>query len=96
MDDSLVIHCIRALYWVILIGCFLVVALFFHSVADGVGYEGNKLLEAFSKNLVSLVFVTLACVAIVVVVRILFEMLLLASLESAKPEEHRTDDENSP
>ena len=86
--NNLVIHSIKALYYVIVVVCML--GIFwqsFYFCKDC--YEHGDLLEMLAKHSVGLSVVTFGCVTIIVIVRVLIEMLLLAWFESAKQEQDR-------
>ena len=84
--NNLVIHSVKALYYVIVVVCLL--GIFWTMFNFGKEwYESGQLLEMLQKHSVPLSAVTFGCVTIIVVVRILIEMLLLAWLESARQDE---------
>ena len=90
--NNLVIHSLKALYYVIVGVCLLGVfwqSFFF--VKDW--YESGELLTMLSKHAVGLSVTTFGCVTIIVIVRVLLEMLLLAWIESAKAEQDRNDED---
>jgi len=90
--NDLVIHSIKALYYVVVVVCMLgVFWQFFYFCKDCIEQEGN-LLEMLAKHSVGLSVVTFGCVMIIVVVRMLLEMLLLAWVESAKQEDREKKD----
>jgi len=94
--NNLVIHSLKALYYIVVVICLLVVFFMWLDVArqcyEAYGADGNVLAE-FMKNFMPLAFVTFGCVLIIVVVRILLEMFLLAWIESAKADREKEDDE---
>jgi len=86
--NDLVIHSIKALYYVVVVVCLL--GIFWTLFAFGKDwYEHGNLLEELAKHSVGLSVVTFGCVLIIVIVRVLLEMLLLTWVESANQETHR-------
>ena len=87
--NNLAIHSLKALYYVIVIACVLVIGFQWSNVGMKC-YEAYEKTEnawaTFSTNFVGLAVVTFGCVALIVVVRMLLEMLLLAWIESARAE----------
>jgi pSer/pThr/pTyr-binding forkhead associated (FHA) protein len=90
--NDLVIHSIKALYYVIVVGCSLLIFWTFFNFCKE-SYETGNLLEMLSKHSVALSVTTLGCVMIIVVVRVLIEMLLLAWVEAAKQEQQERKEE---
>jgi len=92
--NNLVIHSVKALYYVIVVVCFLLI--FFSLVnfcTDWIQSEGEAaFLRALQKHFIGLATATFGGVTIIVIVRVLIEMLLLAWLESAKQEQDKKDD----
>ena len=88
--NNLVIHSIKALYYILVVVCLLVIFWMWFNIF-GQGITDGNLLKAFSDHFVGLAVVTFGCVAIIVIVRMLIEMLLLAWLESARHEEEETE-----
>jgi hypothetical protein len=87
--NDLVIHSLKALYYILVIGSVLVVGFYWSGAGSDVyeAYDADgNVWEAFSKHFMGLAVVTFGCIAIVVIVRILLEMLLLAWIESARAE----------
>ena len=87
--NSLAIHSLKALYYVIMVGSALVIFLMWLDVAVkcyGAHKEGGNALEMLSSHFFGLAVVTFGCVLIIVIVRILIEMLLLAWIEAARAE----------
>jgi hypothetical protein len=83
--NDLVIHSIKALYYVVVVVCLLgIFWQMFYFVKDCI--ERGDLMEVLSKHSVGLSVVTFGCVTIIVIVRVLLEMLLLSWVESAKQE----------
>jgi len=94
--NDLVIHSLKALYYVVVVGCALFAFFMWFDVARtcyNVHVDDGNALEAFAKHLFGLTVVTFGCVLIVVIVRVLLEMLLLAWVESAN-QEKREDRED--
>jgi pSer/pThr/pTyr-binding forkhead associated (FHA) protein len=84
--NDLVIHSIKALYYVLVVICGLFIFWqFFFFCKDCI--DGGNFLEMLSKHSVGLSVVTFGCVTIIVIVRVLLEMLLLSWFESTKQEE---------
>jgi len=83
--NDLVIHSIKALYYIIVVVCLLGIFWMWFDVAEKC-YKAENALTVFSEYFLGLAVVTFGCVTIIVVVRILIEMLLLAWVESAKQE----------
>lgn len=94
--NNLVIHSLKALYYVVVVVSFLVIFFMWFDVGRKC-YEaheaGGNGLTIFMDHFIGLAFVTFGCITIIVVVRILLEMLLLAWIESARAERDRHDDE---
>ena len=90
--NDLVIHSIKALYYVVVVVCVLgIFWQLFYFGKDCVD-SGNP-LEMLDKHAVGLSVVTFGCVLIVVIVRVLLEMLLLAWVESANQEKQEEQEE---
>jgi len=90
--NDLVIHSVKALYYVVVVVCMLgIFWQFFYFCKDC--FEKGNLLAMLAEHSVGLSVVTFGCVTIIVVVRMLLEMLLLAWVESAKQEERENKDE---
>jgi len=85
--NDLVIHSIKALYYVIVVICALGIFWTFFDFCKGC-IETGDLLAMLAKHSVGLSVVTFGCVTLVVIVRVLLEMLLLAWVESANQETH--------
>jgi len=88
--NNLAIHSLKALYYIIVIVCLL--GIFwqsFYFFKDW--YESGELLTMLAKHSVGLSVTTFGCVAIIVIVRVLLEMLLLAWIESANAENEDGD-----
>ena len=90
--NDLVIHSIKALYYIIVVVCLLGIFWMWFDVV-GKCYNAENAVAVFSEYFLGLAVVTFGCVTIIVVVRILIEMLLLAWVESAKQEQVRKNDE---
>jgi len=92
--NHLVVHSIKALYYVVVVTCFL--GIFWTSFSFFKDwYETGEVLVQLQKHAVGLSVVTFGCVTIIVIVRVLLEMLLLAWFESAKAErENETKNNN--
>jgi hypothetical protein len=87
--NDLVIHSVKALYYVVVVVCMLgIFWQLFYFCKDCI--DQNNLLAMLEKHSVGLSVVAFGCVAIIVVVRMLLEMLLLAWVESAKHEDRET------
>ena len=83
--NDLVIHSIKALYYVVVVICLLgIFWTSFNFCKDCI--EKGNLLEQLSRHSVPLSVTTFGCVMIIVIVRVLIEMLLLAWVESASQE----------
>jgi hypothetical protein len=91
--NNLVIHSLKALYYVIVVICFLVIFFMWLDVGRKCYEAGEEALSMFLDHFIGLAFVTFGCVMIIVVVRILLEMFLLAWIESARAEREKRDDE---
>jgi len=83
--NNLVIHSIKALYYVLVVVCFLFV---FWTVVNFCTdwYESGILLQELKKHYIALATSAFGGVTIIVIVRVLLEMLLLAWIESAHAE----------
>jgi len=90
--NDLVIHSVKALYYVAVIICLLLIGFGFLEFALKWYHDGD-LLEALRSHFVLLSVSVFGCTMIIVVVRVLLEMLLLAWVESAKQEEREKKDE---
>jgi len=89
--NNLVIHSLKALYYVLVVGFFLVILNYV--VHFGVAWnESGDFMLALRGNYIGLASVTFGGIVIVVIVRVLLEMLLLAWIESSKAE--KEDDKN--
>ena len=84
--NDLVIHSIKALYYVLVVICFLAV---FWIVVDlcAAWYKSGQLLEELKLHYIALATSMFGGVTIIVIVRVLLEMLLLAWIESAHAEQ---------
>jgi len=91
--NDLVIHSIKALYYVVVVACLLLIGFGFLEFAFK-WYEDGDLLAALREKFVLLSVSVFGCTMIIVVVRILLEMLLLAWVESARKEEREKTDES--
>ena len=90
--NDLVIHSVKALYYIVVVVCSLIIFwMLFFFCKDCI--EKGNLLQMLAGRYVDLSVVTFGCVAIIVVVRILLEMLLLAWVESANQDERVENDE---
>ena len=88
--NNLVIHSLKALYYVLVVVCLLgVFWIWFETIRQGI--DAGEMMATFSKHFIGLAVVTFGCITIIVVVRILIEMLLLAWLESASQEEQENE-----
>ena len=87
--NNLAIHSLKALYYVIIVGAVLVIGFFWSDVGmkcyDAHEKVGNA-WQVFSSHIVGLAVVTFGCLALIVIVRILLEMLLQAWMESTRAE----------
>ena len=90
--NNLVIHSIKALYYVLVVSCFLI---FFLYVIDfgTAWHKSGKFLEELNRHSIGLASVTFGGVTIIVIVRVLLEMLLLAWVESAMQERKEKEKE---
>jgi len=84
--NNLVIHTLKALYYILVVSCALVVLFVVIRFCTD-WYESEAFLQELSRHYVGLAAVTFGSVAIIVIVRMLLEMLLLAWFESARQEE---------
>ena len=84
--NNLVIHTLKALYYILVVSCSLVVLFYLIGFCTA-WHESKAFLQELNKQYVGLAAVTFGSVAIIVIVRVLLEMLLLAWLESARQEE---------
>lgn len=84
--NDLVIHSIKALYYVVVVACLLLICFGFLEFAFK-WYEDGDLLAALREKFVLLSVSVFGCTMIIVVVRVLLEMLLLAWVESAIQED---------
>jgi len=91
--NNLVIHSLKALYYIVVVICLLVVFFMWLDVARQCYGAGEDALSMFLNHFVGLAFVTFGCVMIIVVVRILLEMFLLAWIESARTDREKEDEE---
>jgi len=97
--NNLAIHSLKALYYVVVVVCFLFIFFMWLDVGRKCyeDYEASEAvgsaLAVFLDHFVGLAVVTFGCVTIIVVVRILLEMFLLAWLESTRAEQEKDDDE---
>ena len=91
--NNLVIHSLKALYYVLVVSCFLIISYTFVNFCTD-WYKDNALLEALQRNFIALATVTFGCVTIIVIVRVLLEMLLLTWIESARAEQEKNDNED--
>jgi len=89
--NNLVIHSLKALYYIIVVICFLVIFFMWLDVGRKCFEAGEEALAMFLDHFIGLAFVTFGCVMIIVVVRILLEMFLLAWIESARGERDNED-----
>jgi len=89
--NNLVIHSLKALYYVLIVSCFLVITYTFVNFCTE-WYEKGALLESLQRHFIALATVTFGCVTIIVIVRVLLEMLLLAWIESARAEQDNNDE----
>ena len=90
--NNLVIHSIKALYYVIVVVCLLSIFFpFINFCADW--YKSGDLLKELQLHYVALSVVTFGCVTIIVIVRVLLEMLLLAWFESATEDRETKENE---
>ena len=97
--NNLVIHSLKALYYVVVVISLLVVFFMWLDVGRKC-YEAyvaadnalNVALNVFSINFVGLAVVTFGCITIIVIVRVLLEMLLLYWIESSKAEQEGNDE----
>jgi len=90
--NSLVIHSIKALYYIVVVICLLgIIFPFINFCADW--YGNGDILGELRRHYVALAVVTLGFTTIIAIVRILLEMLLLAWFESAKQEAQETEEE---
>ena len=89
--NNLVIHSLKALYYVLVVSCFLVIAYTMVNFCTE-WYEKGALLEALQRHFIALATVTFGCVTIIVIVRVLLEMLLLSWIESARAEQENNDE----
>ena len=91
--NNLVIHSIKALYYVLVVGAFI---LFFKTVVDfgiACSKEESIFLEELGKHYMGVAVTLFGGVTIIVIVRVLLEMLLLAWIESASTQEPQEKDE---
>ena len=91
--NNLVIHSLKALYYIVVVISLLVVFFMWLDVARKCYEAGEKAMTIFMDHFIGLAFVTFGCVMIIVVVRILLEMFLLAWIESARADREKGDDE---
>ena len=90
--NDLVIHSMRALYYIVVVSCLLFLIWTWFDAISRCCEEGNENpMATFSRQFPVLAVVTFGLIALVVVVRILLEMLLLAWFESAKHEEQQQE-----
>ena len=89
--NNLVIHSLKALYYVLVVSCFLVIAYTLVNFCTE-WYEKGALLESLQRHFIALATVTFGCVTIIVIVRVLLEMLLLTWIESARAEQDNNDE----
>ena len=89
--NNLVIHSIKALYYVLVVSCFLIFFLYVLQFCTD-WYEKGEFLTQLNKHAVGLASVTFGVVTIVVIVRVLLEMLLLAWVESAHAEQKEKEE----
>ena len=89
--NNLVIHSIKALYYVLVVVCFLFV---FWTMVDFCNdwYNKGVFLEQLQKHYIALASSVFGGVTIIVIVRVLLEMLLLAWIESAQKEHQGTEE----
>jgi pSer/pThr/pTyr-binding forkhead associated (FHA) protein len=89
--NDLVVHSIKALYYVVVVVCLLgIFWTVFNFCKDWI--EADNFMEMLAKHSVALSVVTFGCVTIIVVVRVLIEMLLLAWFESARQDQERRNE----
>lgn len=92
--NNLVIHSIKALYYVVVVICLL--GIFWQTFFIFQKWHGDQngvLLDILAGQAVGLSAVTFGCVTIIVVVRVLLEMLLVAWFESAKAGQGKENDD---
>lgn len=87
--NNLVIHSLKALYYVISLVCLLGIFLMWLDVAVQCHQAKENALDTFYSYIFGVSVVTFGCVTIIVIVRVLLEMLLLTWLESARQEEQK-------
>ena len=90
--NNLVIHSIKALYYVLVVSCFLIFFLYVLQFCTD-WYEKGEFLTQLNKHAVGLASVTFGVITIIVIVRVLLEMLLLAWVESAMQEHQERESE---
>jgi pSer/pThr/pTyr-binding forkhead associated (FHA) protein len=87
--NNLVIHSLKALYYVLVVVCGLFI--FWTIVNFGTDWYNNEnpgaLLEELRRHYIALATATFGGITIIVIVRVLLEMLLLAWIESARAEQ---------
>jgi len=91
--NNLVIHSIKALYYVLVVGAFI---LFFKTIIDfgiACSKEGSVFLEEVGKHYMGMAVTLFGGVTIIVIVRVLLEMLLLAWIESNTVREEQPETE---
>jgi len=91
--NNLVIHSLKALYYIVVLISLLIIFFMWLDVGRKCYEAGENALSMFLDHFVGLAFVTFGCVMIIVVVRILLEMFLLAWIESARADREKGDDE---
>ena len=89
--NNLVIHSLKALYYIVGIACALGIFLFWLDVGVKCSNAENA-LAVFYSYAFALSVVTIGCITIIVIVRVLLEMLLLTWIESARQEEQARKD----
>jgi len=90
--NNLVIHSLKALYYVLVVSALLVIGFMWFDVGAKC-YESENPLSTFSSHFVGLSVVTFGCITIIVIVRVLLEMLLLAWIESSRTNREGNDED---
>ena len=89
--NNLAIHALKAFYYVVAISCLITIFLFWLRVGIQCHEAGDTWAAEFAKEAFTGSLVTIGCIMIIVIVRILIEMLLLTWLESAAQEEQESE-----